>query len=193
MDGLFSRMESQYGFFPHFEKGIQVVARLRPDAFLDRLMAYASRNEDDDIHWIDNSLGERAPLDAVSAAELAAWCGKGNDVRCWKLVAHAITVFEDDKEGGMRLSEQARSLVRMCPEPEAIIENFGLHLSPRSWSGNRSVQVEQRVAGLSELLKFDDSRVVTATEELLSRAADIADQERIREQVGDAEREQTFE
>ncbi|WCE69224.1 hypothetical protein PL336_10460 [Sulfitobacter faviae] len=193
LDGLFSRMERRYGFFPHFEKGIQVIAKSRPDAFLDRLMAYASRNEADDIHWIDNSLGERAPLDEVSAADLAAWCGKGNDVRRWKLVTRAITVFEEDKEGGMRLSEQARSLVRMCPEPVAIIENFGLHLSTRSWSGNRSVHIEQRASGLSELLKLEDSRVVTATEELLSRAAKIADQERKREQVEDAEREQTFE
>ncbi|MBU2963661.1 hypothetical protein KO516_23095 [Citreicella sp. C3M06] len=193
LDDLFSTMERRYGFFPHFEKAIQVIARWRPDAFLERLMAYASRKEDDDIHWIDNSLGERAPLDAVSAAELAAWCGRGNDVRRWKLLARAITVFEDDKEGGMRLSEQARSLVRMCPEPEAIIENFGLHLTPRSWSGNRSVHIEQRAAGLSELLRFEDSRVVTATEKLLCRAANIADQEREREQEEDAEREQTFE
>jgi hypothetical protein len=193
LDGLFSRMERRYGFFPHFEKGIQVIAKSRPDAFLDRLMAYASSNEDDGIHWIDNSLGERAPLDAVSAAELAAWCGKGNDVRRWKLVARAITVFEDDKESGIRLSKQARSLVLMCPEPGVIVENFGHHLSPRSWSGNRSVHIEQRAAGLSELLKFEDSRVVTATQELLNHAANIADQERKREQVEDAKREQTFE
>lgn len=193
LDGLFSKMERRYGFFPHFEKGIQVIAKSRPDAFLDRLMAYASRNQDDDIDWIDNSFGERAPLDEVSAADLAAWCGKGNDVRRWKLVARAITVFEEDKEGGMRLSEQARSLVRICPEPVAVIENFGLHLSPRSWSGNRSVHIEHRASGLSELLKFEDSRVVIATEELLSRAADFADQARKREQVEDAAREQTFE
>jgi F420-dependent methylenetetrahydromethanopterin dehydrogenase len=56
-----------------------------------------------------------------------------------------------------------------------------------------SVHIEQRASGLSELLKFEDSRVVTATEELLSRAADFADQARKREQVEDAAREQTFE
>lgn len=50
-----------------------------------------------------------------------------------------------------------------------------------------------RASGLCELLKFEDLRVVTATEELLSRAANIAGQERKREQVEDAEREQTFE
>lgn len=193
LDSLFSRMERRYGFFPHFENGIQVIAKSRPEAFLDRLMSYAARKEDDDIHWIDNSLGERAPLDVVSAAELANWCGKGNDIHRWKLVARAISVFEEEKEGGMKLSEQARSLVRMCSEPEAIIKSFGLHLSPRSWSGNRSVLIEQRAAGLSELLNFEDPRIVTATEELLSHAERIAEQERKREQVKDADREQTFE
>ncbi|EEB70876.1 conserved hypothetical protein [Ruegeria sp. R11] len=193
LDGLFSRMERRYGFFPHFENGIQVIAKLRPDAFLDRLMAYASRNEDDDIHWVDNSSRERPPLDNVSPDELANWCNKGNDIRRWKLVTRGISVFEEQKEGGMKLSEQARALVRMCPEPEVIVESFGFKLHPRSWSGNLSVHIEQRSTALTELLNNEAPQIVAATENLMNYATKIADQERNREQKDDADREQTFE
>lgn len=193
LDGLFSRMERRYGFFPHFENGIQVIAKSRPDAFLDRLMAFASRNEDDDIHWVDNSSRERPPLDTVSPDELANWCNKGNDIRRWKLVTRGISVFEEQNEGGMKLSEQARALVRMCPSPEVIVESFGNKLSPRSWSGNLSVHIEERAAALIELLNSENPQIVEATKTLLNHAKKYAGHERDREQEDDAEREQTFE
>lgn len=193
LDGLFSCMERRYGFFPHFETGIQVIAKSRPDAFLDRLMAYASRNEDGDIHWMDNSSRKCPPLDTVSPDELANWCNKGNDIRRWKLVTRAISVFEEGKEGGFKLSAQARALIRLCPSPEVIVESFGFKLHPRSWSGNLSVHIEQRAAALTELLHSEDPQIVEATETLLNHAKRSADHERDREQKGDAEREQTFE
>ncbi len=193
LDSLFSRMERRYGLFPHYEKAIQVLAKARPDAFLDRLMSYAGRKDDEELHWVDNSFGENAPLDGIDPTELADWCSKGNDIRRWRLIGHAISVFEKEKEGGVRLSEQAQALVRLCPEPEAIIGRFGLHLSPSSWSGNRSVHIEQRAAALSELLNSEDARIVAATEKLLTFAKEVSEKEKKREKAEDAAREQTFE
>lgn len=193
LDGLFSRMEKRYGFFPHFEKAIQVIAKARPDAFLDRLLAYAVKEDDDGVHWADNSLNESPPLDTVATDELVNWCNKENDLRRWKLVARAISVFERHKEGDFKLSEQALALVSKCPEPQVIVESFRFKLHQRSSSGNLSVQIEQRAAALTKLLNCGIPSVVEATETLLDHAAKIAEEERNREKKYDADREQTFE
>jgi hypothetical protein len=195
LDCLFSRMESRFGFFPHFEKAIQVIAKSRPDAFLDRLLAYATTQEDDDIHWVDNALRESPPLDTVSPDKLASWCNRVSDIRRWKLVVRAISVFEaeTEKENGLKLSEQAHALLNACPEPEVIVAGFGWKLHPKSWSGNLSEHIAQRSSALTELLKSDNQRVVTAAKELLERAKAMEESERILEQKEDANREQTFE
>lgn len=193
LDGLFARMKRNYGFFPHFEKGIQVIAKSRPDEFLDRLMAHAARQEDDDIHWVDNSSRDCQPLNEVRSDDLALWCSRGNDIRRWKLVVRAISVFEAEGENGLKLTERARALINSCPEPEVVVESFGRKLRPRSGCGNQSEDIAQQSSALSELLKSDDQRVVTATEDLLERAKKMEESERMLEQKEDENREQTFE
>lgn len=81
VESLFSYVEEHYGFFPHYEEATQVIAKMLPKPFFDRLFAHSVKPDDGRIGWFDNSFGGRAPANLVKSEDLVRWCSEDNDLR----------------------------------------------------------------------------------------------------------------
>jgi hypothetical protein len=121
---------------------------------------------------------------------LLQWVGVAPDPRA-ALVAREINIMDikTADEGGVTLSPLAARLLELAPDKASVLEAFGKHLHPTSWSGSLAQTLSPHVALLEGLSGDNDLLVGNWAKEALKVVHRRIEQDR----TMDVLREQSFE
>lgn len=131
---------------------VKTMFQLDASAVLDVL--FQNDNDAERLHGrvLDHFSGYRGnPVDAISCADLIAWC----EIDCERryVFAASIVSFAHGVEGKQARvwSEQAITLLNHAPNPEPVLAIFVKQFRPTSWSGSLASVMESNAQLLDDL------------------------------------------
>jgi hypothetical protein len=87
-------------------------------------------------------VNEGNPLDAVSRAEILAWCEQRRAER-YRIMASVVTLFRPGGAGeGMAWSDIAQALLDGAPDRLAIVKEYARRFRPHTYSGSLAAAME---------------------------------------------------
>lgn len=135
----------------------------------------------------------RNPFDAISEADLLAWCDEAPEIR-YSAVAAGVTPFQLSGEGGRpQWTNIARKLLDGAPDRVAVLRKFVRKFIPTARVGSRTAIVESNARLLDELVVYSDPALTEFIGEEKARLADAIKAEEMVEHWINQDRDERFE
>ncbi|PTP74005.1 esterase/lipase family protein [Vibrio splendidus] len=143
---------SPYSFDLRFPEFLEVLVKLQPLAALENLL-----DIEGNACSLALNLYKRKALSNIDTNLVSEWCSKAPSKR-YIIVATAIRPYKKVNDT-YSISPIAKVLLSDSPEPEKILDEFKLSLSPSTWSGSLSSILKSRLPIFDELQSYDDHRI----------------------------------
>lgn len=194
LETILTVVDEHYGYMNAFEKTIETTVALMPEAFLNRIFEGTDEQQQSRLFFIRHGGLRRSPLAKIDMSVLIAWCSSKDDPRVWPSVAAGITLWSKGGEQNVTILENAAiALLEASPEPRPVLESFAERVTPSSWSGSLANVMQPRADVIGELIKHERGDIAEAARLVYAKLVKWIEQEKVREQRKDEEREQRFE
>jgi hypothetical protein len=101
----------------------------------------------------------KSPINSVPVLVAISWAKANPKIRFPRL-AHEIKIATNGTDAGFTWSPLALAILEECPSRQEVLDAFGLHISPNSWSGSLADALSPYVALISQLDSHRDPVVV---------------------------------
>jgi hypothetical protein len=97
------------------------------------------------------------PLDAVPQEEILAWCERDRAER-YPIMASIVTLFrQDGVKAPLEWDDGAQVLLKLAPDPLAVLKKYVARFRPRSWSGSLAAAMAAPLVPLRTLEGHSDT------------------------------------
>ncbi len=194
LDMIFAAVNQRYGSIHGLESTIETTIELMPETFLNRVFEGDVVEHPQQFFSNLNDSLDRPPLAKINVEDLIEWCRTRDDTSVWAAVAAGVSLWSKDGDReALTMSESAIKLLEASPEPVAVLEAFAERVTPSSLSVKRANVMQPRAHTISLLVEHENTAIAEAAKSAYAKLAKLIEQEKVREQREDGEREQRFE
>jgi hypothetical protein len=133
---------------------------LQPEVALDVFLRRSDNRGRSSLFRMTVMESDESPVNRVAQEVLLHWANKDVDAR-YPWLAGEIRLFDKagDSPVDLRWSSIARHLLERASDRKAVLNAFGWHLEPTSWSGSLADVLTPYVRPIQELLSHSDAIV----------------------------------
>ena len=194
LNAIFSIVDERYGYIHSFEDAIETTVGLMPDEFLTCVFQGDKKQQAHRSSFIRHGWRRRKLLSRVKLGDLIDWCQKRTQAGDWGLVAYGIQIWENNEiEEGTSITPIAMEFLEAAPDPKIVLQTYADRVKPRSWSESRANIMQPKADAIKKLTQHERTDIANAAKLVSERLKREIEQERVREQREDREREQRFE
>jgi len=194
LDTIFSVADKRYGFIHSFENVIATTANLMPEAFLKCVFDGTEEQQQRRLLFIRHGGWRYLPLAKMDIDVLIKWCSARKDNTVWAKISSGFSIWSKDEVTGIvTISKPAMKFLEASPEPSTVLEAFTEQIIPASWSGSLVNVMQPRANAICRLTKHERVDISEVARSMTAKVVERIENEKIREQRNNAEREQKFE